>query len=251
MIGRLEEICVRRLKALFGHKNSGNLEPLELIQGLTKKVNQSAAHYTGELLPNAYIFSLGKDDYYRLSSHRVIDELIVALKKHIITANRFMEGKLRIDFTLDEAIPSGAYTLKMIFERQHLEPRKDMTDEAIGGNTIVLERPKLREPRVLNLPKIHSFAKLVVIDGADSDSQLELGEKKIYLGRLDRNEFMLQDSNVSRLHAWISYEQHRHVLYDADSRNGTYVDGERIDSCVLCDGDEIVIGSTKLRYEVA
>ena len=79
---------------------------------------------------------------------------------------------------------------------------------------------------------------------------MRLGERKIYMGRMPRNEFILTDSNVSRVHAWVAYEQHRHVLYDAESRNGTFVNGTRIQMQRLRDGDEIRLGTTALRYGV-
>jgi len=84
----------------------------------------------------------------------------------------------------------------------------------------------------------------------DEEAYLEFGERKVYIGRRDKNEFILTDTQASRLHAWIAYERHRHVLYDAQSTNGTYVGGERIEQHVLQDGDEISIGSTLLVYEV-
>ena len=61
---------------------------------------------------------------------------------------------------------------------------------------------------------------------------------------------ILTDSNISRVHAWVSYERHRHVLYEAQSRNGTFINGERREMQCLRNGDEIRLGTTALRYEV-
>ena len=94
------------------------------------------------------------------------------------------------------------------------------------------------------------MASLTVVEGPDLDAYLEIGEKQVYIGRRDKNEFILTDTNASRLHAWISYEHHRHELYDAQSTNGTFFNGRRIDSCRLQHGDKIRIGMTVLRYEV-
>ena len=79
---------------------------------------------------------------------------------------------------------------------------------------------------------------------------MRLGERKVYMGRMPQNEFILTDTNVSRVHAWIAYESHRHVLYDADSRNGSFVNGLRTEMQRLRDGDEIRLGTTALRYGV-
>ena len=83
------------------------------------------------------------------------------------------------------------------------------------------------------------------------DLKLEQGGgQKIYIGRRDTNEFILTDGNASRLHAWVAYERHRHVLYDARSTNGTFVNDKAIERVQLCHGDRVRIGSTLLKYEV-
>ena len=87
-------------------------------------------------------------------------------------------------------------------------------------------------------------------EGDDEGACLEIGDHKIYIGRRSENEFLLTDPNASRLHAYIDYVRHRHVLYDAQSMNGTFVNGKRIDSIVLQPDDLIQIGNTVLRYEV-
>ena len=66
-----------------------------------------------------------------------------------------------------------------------------------------------------------------------------------------KNDFILTDTNASRVHAYIAYERHRHVLYDAESLNGTFVNGTLLEEpCILKAGDEIQIGNTVLLYDV-
>ena len=64
------------------------------------------------------------------------------------------------------------------------------------------------------------------------------------------NDFVLSDEGASRVHAYISYERHRHVLRDAGSLNGTFVNKKQVDRCTLNHGDKILIGSTTLIYKV-
>ena len=115
---------------------------------------------------------------------------------------------------------------------------------------MVLSKPKLGSPQPLNLPQEMKITSLKVVEGPDTDAYLEFGEGQIYIGRREKNDFILTDTKASRLHAWIAYENHRHVLYDAQSTNGTYVNGEPVESICLCAGDEIQIGTTVLLYEV-
>ena len=247
MIDRVESFLGDHIEGFFNHKFSSHLEPVELIKGLEKEAKKQG---TGGSLANSYLISLGTEDYQRLCSHRVADELAVALKKYIIRADLVMDGKLSICFALDEELRAGSYHLTVRIQQEAVPVKESPVSHDTMAQTIVLERPSIIEARCLNLPPEHEIATLTVLGGADEGISVRLGERKIYMGRMPRNEFILTDSNVSRVHAWVAYEQHRHVLYDAESRNGTFVNGARIQMQRLCDGDEIRLGTTALRYGV-
>ena len=71
------------------------------------------------------------------------------------------------------------------------------------------------------------------------------------IGRAPDNEIPIDAAAVSRRHAAIRRTAHGYLLADLDSRNGTFVNGERLDGQPqpLRDGDEIVIaGVETLRF---
>ena len=247
MMDRVESFLGDHIEGFFNRKFSSHLEPVELIKGLEKEAKRQGA---GKGLANAYTISLGTEDYQRLCSHRVADELGVALKKYIIRADLTMDGKLSICFALDESLRAGSYHMESRMQHACVPVSETPVSHDTMAQTIVLERPSLMDARCLNLPPVHEIATLTVLSGSDEGIAMRLGERKIYMGRMAQNEFILTDTNVSRVHAWIAYEQHRHVLYDAESRNGSFVNGVRITSQRLRDGDEIRLGTTALRYGV-
>lgn len=77
----------------------------------------------------------------------------------------------------------------------------------------------------------------------------ELGSARVNIGRIYENEIYIRDSKVSRLHAFIVYENNEHVIYDAQSTNGTYVNNQKVANCRLKHGDSIKIGSAELTYQ--
>ena len=247
MMDRVESFLGDHIEGFFNRKFSSHLEPVELIKGLEKEAKRQGA---GKGLANSYVISLGTEDYQRLCSHRVADELGVALKKYIIRADLTMDGKLSICFALDESLRAGSYHMEARMQHACVPVSETPVSHDTMAQTIVLERPSLMDARCLNLPPVHEIATLTVLSGSDEGIAMRLGERKIYMGRMAQNEFILTDTNVSRVHAWIAYEQHRHVLYDAESRNGSFVNGVRITSQRLRDGDEIRLGTTALRYGV-
>jgi PAS domain S-box-containing protein len=79
---------------------------------------------------------------------------------------------------------------------------------------------------------------------------LQLGAGEVVLGRAEDADFRIDDSGVSRRHARIvPHAEGGHILTDLGSRNGTYLNGIRVRSARLADGDRIQVGtSTSLRY---
>jgi len=70
----------------------------------------------------------------------------------------------------------------------------------------------------------------------------EIDQDEIIIGRDEQADLTLQDDSVSRRHARIRRTKSEFVLEDLDSRNGTYVDGVPIVSCILHGGDRVQIG---------
>src|SRR5687768_1505798 len=68
------------------------------------------------------------------------------------------------------------------------------------------------------------------------------------IGRDGEVEVALGDARSSRRHAAISLAHGYWVLQDLKSRNGTFVDGKRIERTILRDGTAFQIGATLLTF---
>ncbi|MCA9583450.1 MAG: FHA domain-containing protein, partial [Myxococcales bacterium] len=69
------------------------------------------------------------------------------------------------------------------------------------------------------------------------------------LGRHPENTMQILDRIISKEHCHIDFKDGRWVLRDLGSLNGTFVNGERVSERELHTGDEIVLGSTRARFE--
>lgn len=68
------------------------------------------------------------------------------------------------------------------------------------------------------------------------------------IGRDEYCSLSIPDKSVSRTHAALSRKWGGIVITDLDSKNGSFVNSERIKEKLLHDGDQVVIGTVKLIY---
>jgi serine/threonine-protein kinase len=98
---------------------------------------------------------------------------------------------------------------------------------------------------------------LTVISGPHTGQTFYFdGPERFLVGRSSKAHFRLapdsdKDLRVSRLHFLIEANPPLCRLYDLNSRNGTCVNGKRVVSCDLANGDEIRAGNTVLRVAFA
>lgn len=68
------------------------------------------------------------------------------------------------------------------------------------------------------------------------------------LGRQLGNDIVFHEEFLSRFHAEIIREENSYVLVDKNSTSGTFVNGKRIDRCVLNSGDLIALANIYIMF---
>ncbi len=92
---------------------------------------------------------------------------------------------------------------------------------------------------------------LILIRGSPQGKKYSLkGQRKFLLGRDKSVEIQLDDANISRQHAQLTFEGEKIYIEDLGSRNGTFVNDEPIGATKveLVKEDMIKLGSTILKY---
>lgn len=91
---------------------------------------------------------------------------------------------------------------------------------------------------------------LTVLTGALSGQLFKITKGNVNIGRSPQAELRLDDDGISRNHARIRHEANHLWVEDLESRNGTFLNGERLKQPMeLRDGDKIQVGrGTVLRF---
>jgi len=112
------------------------------------------------------------------------------------------------------------------------------TPEATLATKIVVLRRE-RAPRQHSLEQIEG-------DGAPRQTTLE--KAQICIGRANDADIRVDSQRASRQHAFLTRRAGEFVLHDNDSHNGVYLNGVKIHSAILRDGDVIQIANCTFVY---
>ena len=88
----------------------------------------------------------------------------------------------------------------------------------------------------------------LIPEGENNGSVFRLLKTQMTIGRSSENDFCLGDPSVSRLHARIRAAEDGYVIEDNASRHGTTINGHKVDSHRLQDGDAVKIGVYRFRF---
>lgn len=250
-IRNLESIFEKYIEGFFNKKFSSGLQPIEIAKQLVKEMeNEKSIGVSHIFIPNNYLVYINKEDYERIAPYcqAVCDELAGYLLEEAARKEYTIVGKPIIDLHMDQDLGQGKFRASSSFTEPL--PGNTQPQESVGSSQ------ELSNTRVFNkitlLSKSQPALKglLTIIDGVDSGIKIDIGATRVNIGRREGNELPLSDMNTSRLHAYIAYQDGVHVLHDAKSLNGTYVNGHRVTRKDLKNKDHIKLGNTTILYEV-
>ena len=90
---------------------------------------------------------------------------------------------------------------------------------------------------------------LTIVTPDRANERFELGPANLKIGRSSTSDLVLQDLNVSRLHAELVKRSEGYFVLDAGGKNGTFVNDRRIDQpTLLKPGDRVRLGATTLVF---
>ena len=90
--------------------------------------------------------------------------------------------------------------------------------------------------------------KLIIEDDEGKRNVVPVSLGEVTVGRHEGNAIRLNERNVSRQHMRLVKDNGHVFAEDLDSYNGVFINGVRIDTQHLVDGDTISIGGCAMRF---
>lgn len=210
----------RMVEGVFARAFRSSLRPVELGRRLVREMDdhRSVDVRGRTIVPNDFTFTLSPDDLTAFTdiNEALVRELCDAAREHARDEDYSFMGPVRVTLDADSRFKAGRFALT-----------SHMAEPAPGS----------AEPR----------AALVLSDG----SRIGLGEEPVTIGRLPECGIVVADPNVSRRHAVVRPAGNGWVVADLQSTNGTRVNGIPITERSLNPGDQITLGATVIRFELA
>ena len=92
------------------------------------------------------------------------------------------------------------------------------------------------------------MASIVIERGKNQGKRISIQSFPFTIGRDTANGLQVDDEEVSREHLRVKRRGNLYILEDLGSRNGTYVNGDRIVNTTLTNGDKVLNGTTEFKF---
>jgi pSer/pThr/pTyr-binding forkhead associated (FHA) protein len=111
------------------------------------------------------------------------------------------------------------------------------SDQNISGTAHILRRQRDTRLHALEQVEGEGGQRVVVLQG-----------EQMVIGRDPEAQVCLSSARASRQHAFLRTHGNDCMLFDNDSRNGVYLNGVKVHSAVLRDGDVIQVADSVFVY---
>lgn len=245
----LEERIEGLVEGVFTRTFKSQVQPVELARKLAKEME---AHKTVSIsktyVPNEYTVYLSEDDHEQITSYEraLADELASYLLEHARSERLTLLTRPAIDFNIDERLGLGEFGIQT---RLVKPPTEDVVAPQPGelGQTMVYSSLHVSEdePQAKVSAPVLKRA-ILEFDG----KRFPIDSAQAVVGRSKQCDVVVNDSNISRRHAELTLEDDSWYIADLGSLNGVEVNGCRVEREKLSSGDELVLGTTKIAFDL-
>jgi len=229
-IANFEENLERLIEGGFARLFRGGIQPRDVAVQLIRAIEDNAlpGEEGRESAPTAYTIHLSPPDCATLLEQTpdVQAQLARQVVNYCLESDLFLPGMPEIEIVAD----GGIAAKKVRIDAHHTQKKQDTTQIMAPVGAAKLESP--------------NPAKLIL----DGQRTIKLNREVFTIGRHPNNDLVLSDLRISRYHCQIRVRQGRYMIYDNQSRSGTFVNGQQIVEHRLNVGDVIRIGPASLLY---
>ena len=267
---RVERGLERAVHGVFAKAFKSEVQPVEIASAIRRAMDDRATTigHGRTFVPNLFTIELAPTDFERLTnfSDMLTDELVASAQEHAESQRYQPGGPIQVNFLSREDLETGVFAVR------------PATAKAAGGSAVMPPSPP--SAHLQSAPPVSAAGGAVAPGTASAPSPITHHEPAApahrrtqpaqrpwldvdgdhypllaaitILGRDNSADVILDDPGISRQHTEIRVTSDGPHLVtnirDLGSTNGTFVNGERITSQRLTDGDRVNVGRTVLTF---
>jgi hypothetical protein len=255
VLQRFERRLGGLVEGIFARAFKSEVQPVEVAAALQRELDDQAAVVARDrtLVPNHFAVDLGDHDYDRLSPYEkpLTKELAAMVREHAGEQRYSFVGAVEVELRHVPTLETGVFRIHSeVVAGPEVAPL-DLAGLARGGEPASGGSRAVPPDTVVAAPRVDGYGRLVVREGKNARYEIELRQPVTVIGRAADAGVRLADQAVSRRHAEIRVSDDGATVSDLQSTNGTLLNGARVTTAALVDGDELRIGETVLVFHSA
>ena len=253
IINRVEHGLAKAVHGAFAKAFKSEVQPVEIASAIRRAMDDRAAllGHGRAMVPNLYTIELSQTDYERLGDYEddLSDDLVAAAQEHADSQGYQPGGPLEVLLVEGEGLETGVFRVRPATAKQagrdgaHAHVPAEPRPHASTGTAV--DQAPVQRPAPRSNPSARPWLDI----GGD---RYPLLGSLTTLGRDETADIVIDDPGVSRRHSEIRVTTDGPHLVtsirDLNSTNGTFVNGERVSSQRLQDGDRLTIGRTSATF---
>jgi hypothetical protein len=235
------------VEGVFSRAFRARVQPVELARRLAKEMESyKTVSVSRTYVPNEYIVFLSREDRRQFEGYEpaLVEELSAHLLEHAAREGLALLTRPKVSFEMDRRLRMGEFGIQPRLVKPPEAEREEASQGDLGA-TMVYSATRVQRA-VAPPPEEAAARALLTMDG----KTFVLDQPRAVVGRSRRCDFVVEDPNISRRHFELQQRGQEWYVVDLESTNGIAVNGHRVSTARLQAGDEIVAGTSRMRFNL-
>ena len=231
MLARFEQFMERAVEGSLRRVFPTSLQPVQVAKATARAMEEAQViGLSGAEVPNAYRVRLAPQDMARFADYSATlsRELTRYLTEYADERGLRPVGEPRVELIEDAAVRAGSVRVEARFVDVAPAHQAELNDALEGTRRLRLAELAAAAAAPAPPAKTEQQRTAWLADRLGLRYPLESAVGLVRIGRAVDNDVAIDNQRVSRYHAQVRWVESDWLVYDLDSTNGTFVDGERV-----------------------